>query len=97
MKINTKQTIKTLQGVAMKSGDGDFTVGEALGNLLANSETGGKLKLFILAQKFANQDEVDLDDADLSLVKNIVEDTKASALVIGQLLLLLEKTNEDSK
>lgn len=98
MKINTKQTLKTLKGETIKSdGDKNLTIGEAIGNILANSDSTGKLKLFILAQKFATQEDVEIDDADLALVKSTIEASKVSVLIVGQLLLLLENKQEASK
>lgn len=99
MKINTTQTLKSLKGENLKTPSGEtFTVGEALGNILTSSETGGKFKLFTLAHKIANEDSVDVDGADLRLIKDSVESTKVySALVSGQLLEILEEKKEVSK
>ena len=50
------------------------------------------MKYFILAQKFYTGKEVDLDTADLELVKKAIEKTdQYNNLVNGQLLLLLTK------
>lgn len=93
MKINSKTTLKTLKGEAIKGAqDQDFTLGEAVSNILASTETGGKLKLFILAQKFATEDTIDVDTADLGLIKSSVENSKAyTTLVTGQILQILEE------
>lgn len=86
MKINTKEFIKNLKG-----DNSDLTIGDAIGGILIASEAGGKMKMYVLAQKFANDDVVEVDSADLSLIKQSVEATKVyTNLVSGQLLVLLE-------
>ncbi len=92
MKINTKTPLKTLKGEVINGAtDQEFTIGDAISNILASSETGGKLKLFILAQKFATEDQVEVDSADLGLIKSAVEGSKAyTPLVSGQVLQILE-------
>lgn len=88
MKINTKTPLKTLKGDVIS----ELNVGDAIANILASSETGGKLKLFILAQKFATEDQVEVDSADLGLIKTAVESSKVyTVLVTGQVLQILEE------
>lgn len=98
MKIKTKEPIKDLAGKDIPNGkDGFFTVGTALSNIMLDAREGGKMKLFILAQKFFNNDEVDVDDADLGIIKQAVEKTdQYNNLVNGQLLQILSnlKTSE---
>lgn len=100
MKINTKTSIKDLAGKDIPSGkDGVFTVGLALANILLDSKMGGKMKLFILAQKCFNDSEVTVDEADLSIIRESVEKTEQyNNLVNGQLLQLLNDVkNEENK
>lgn len=88
MKINLKQFIKQIDGK-----DTELTVGQALSNITLTSDKGGKMKMFVLAQDFYKKDEIDLDAADLALIKSELETTKAyNVLVTGQILLLLENT-----
>ncbi len=90
MKIKTKEFLKTLEGKSL-----ELTIGEALSNILLSTETGGKMKMFVLAEKVYKDKEVDLDSADLGLVKQSVENTKIyNNLVAGQLLVLLEKADK---
>lgn len=86
MKIKTNAKLVDLKGKELP-----LTVGEYVGNILANSK-GDKLKLFVLAQKFASsENEIDVDDADMVLVKKSIEITEIyNALVAGQLLTLLK-------
>ena len=93
MKIDLKQTIKTLQGSPLKNDSGkEFTLGEALANMLSASEEQGKMKLYILATKFYEQESIDLDASDLALVKKVVASSRAysGSLIQGQVELLLE-------
>jgi len=104
MKIKTNETIKDLKGkgIKMPSKDNldkdskeDFTVGEALSNILVAHKAGGKMKMYILAQKCATQKEFDVDKADLSLIKEAVENTaQYNNLVNGQLLVMLDGVKE---
>ncbi len=92
MLIHTKVTLKTLKGGDIKNNDTLFTVGDALSEILATAKEGGKAKLYVLAQKFATQDNVEVDAADLSLIKKTVEAcTNYVPLVTGQLLILLDE------
>jgi len=94
-KIETKKAIVNLNGEEFKNGEEVFTIGHALANILLANEAGGKMKLYALAQKFWNDEEVELDAADLSLVKKAVETTKSyGALVAGQLGIYLEGLND---
>jgi hypothetical protein len=100
MKINTKIVLKNLNGEPLTSPDNvPFTLGEALGNIMVSHDAGGKMKCFLLAQKFATQDSVEVDGADLSLVKQACESSRAYAggLIPGQALLILEELKEEKK
>jgi hypothetical protein len=96
MKLNTKQAIKDLLGKDIKAPEGVFTVGTALSNILVEAKEGGKMKMFILAQSCVSKDSIQLDSADLILIKNAVENTSNyNNLVTGQLLQILEDLKED--
>lgn len=95
MKINTKQAITDLAGKEIKSPDGVFAIGTALSNILIEAQEGGKMKLFILAQKLFNDKEVEVDEADLGIIRKAVENTKQyNNLVTGQLLQMLDKKDK---
>lgn len=86
MKIKASDPIVDLKGEAIK----DLTIGLAIGNILTNSQIQGKMKLFVLAKKFANDKNVELDEADRALVKEAIEQsTFYNVLVTGQLLVML--------
>lgn len=92
MKLNTKQAIKQLDGKDAKDPTGKiFSIGEALSNILISAKEGGKMKMFILAQKAFEGKELDLDEADLNLIRKTIEQSEVyTNLVTGQLLILLE-------
>jgi len=96
MKILTKQVLKDLDGKPIpKLGGGALTLGIAIAQMLTNREakTGfDPLKTYILATKFYDNDEVDIDDADWMKVKKLLESNTAdSALVVGQVLKILNQ------
>lgn len=94
MKINTKQTLKNLAGNDIKTlEDKVLTVGESISNILLSAKEGGKMKLYVMAQKFYTDEEIEVDDADLTLVTKAIESTESgyTALITGQLLILLSK------
>lgn len=95
MKINAKETIKNMDGEDAKGAEGVvLTVGMAIANVLLSAKEGGKMKMFVLAKKFWDDKMVEVDEADLSMIKIAVEKTDIyNTLVIGQLLLLLNSKN----
>ena len=95
MKIDLTQKINTLAGLPYQVEAGkDLTLGIVLAEILATDTTGGKMKLFSLAQKSYSQEELEVDMADFNLIKTATEKTQAyqgNAVIIGQTLELLEK------
>ncbi len=96
MKIELKQPILGLDDKPLIHENGkELTVGEALANILITTEvrTATALKLRVLTEKFYRdtETEVELDDADLNLVKEIVKASKAynTVLVLGYLEKIL--------
>lgn len=91
MKIKTSDFIKNLADK-----NTELTIGKAIANILIGAKEGGKMKLFILAQKFYQDDEVEIDGADLSLIKKSIESAEVySVLVTGQLLLVLDSLKKE--
>lgn len=98
MKIQSKQAIKGLDGKDIKHPDGVFTIGRALSNICLENETGGKMKMFIMAQSFYKGEDIEVDKADLLILKNAVESyTKYNNLVLGQLLIVLNGLKNENK
>ena len=87
MQINTKTKLKNVDGKEL-----ELTIGEAISNILVSAEEGGKMKLWILGQKFYNDKSVELDASDVDLVKSSIDKTKIyKVLVTGQLLVLIDE------
>lgn len=99
MRINLKQQFKNLKGEPLKIGDTEeiLTTGLAISNILISAPEKGKMKLYILAQKCANDKTIELDAADLNLIKNAIENTSvySNALVLGQLEMFLAKEGKE--
>jgi len=95
MKINTKQTLKTLEGTPFKIAESkDLTLGFVISEALSISKTSGAMKLYSLTLKMLG-DEADVDASDLILIKNEIEITERwVAIIKGQSLLMLEEVKE---
>ena len=103
--INLKQTLKNFKGETFKykeAEDGpetDMTVGKVLANiiLVPQQQKDGfrTLKIYELAKKFYEKDELDLDRSDFIQVKERVENSTAySVMITGQILELFEEAND---
>jgi len=94
MKIDLKKTVNTLSGTPYFVGkDKSLTVGAVLAEILATDQTGGKMKLYNLAQKAYNDDVLEVDSSDLSLIKNAASKSTAyngNAVILGQIEEILE-------
>jgi len=98
MKINTKIALKNLAGQELKDGEDTLTLGKAVANILSADSTGGKMKMHVMSLDFYKEKEMDLDDADLSILEKSVENSQTYLpIVSGQILLLLSNMKEDSK
>ena len=96
MKLNTQTAILDLSGKEIPYQDGIFTVGIALSNILSEAKEGGKMKLFILAQKLFTEKSIEIDTADLQIIKGAVEATaQYNNIITGQLLVFLDTIKED--
>lgn len=90
-KINCDLPLKDLSGKEIPDGEGVFTLGKALSNVVITNKSGGKMKLYSLGTKFYAGGEVELDAADFALVMGAVKsDEVYNALVGGQIETILE-------
>lgn len=100
MKIQAGEKLYTFDGKPFKVGAGeqaeDITVGQVLAEILAADGSGGKMKMYSLAKKlFDGKETVEVDKADLIMIKSCVEKTKMYSVVIcGQLMEKLEDIKE---
>ncbi len=85
-----------MKGKPFKSDGADLTVGEAISNILSYDKTAGKFKVYALAKKFMDQDTVDLDKADISLIKTAIEKTETYIhnAITGGLIEFLTETKD---
>jgi len=91
MKISTGTVLKTLKGENYKEGEDNLTLGRVIAEAFSSDQSGGKMKMFLLAEKAFKEKEIDVDAADLTLIKKAVEGCKSyNNLVTGQALVLLE-------
>ncbi len=91
MKINAAAPLLTLNGKPYQADEKDIRIGQVIADTLAVDQSGGKFKMYNLAQKFFNDDEVEVDAADLILIKKAVEDSKQyNNVILGQILGILE-------
>lgn len=99
MKINTQLVLKNFKDLPLKDEEGnEMTLGKALANIIISTKEGGKMKLFVLAKNlFEAKGNLEVDDSDLSLIKNSVKSTEIyTVLVTGQLELILENIKDES-
>lgn len=90
MTINTGAPVLTLGGKPYQFDNADLRVGQVIAESLATDPSGGKFKMYTLANKFYNEDSVEVDAADLALVKKAVEECKTySNIISGQVLGIL--------
>lgn len=96
MQIKTKIVLKNLKGEPLKNEDKEpLTLGEVISSIMTWHKTGGKMKCYILAEKFAKDGIVDIDKADISLIKDAAEATEIyNNMVTGQALILLDDLSE---
>lgn len=97
MKIDLNIGLKNLKGEIIKDEqEKEFTLGQALANIVISAKEGGKMKLYILGTKLFQEDFLEVDDADLILLKNAVKTTEVyGALVSGQCEMLLDEVKKD--
>lgn len=99
MLINCKEILKDLAGEDILDEKKEkFTLGHALGNIVVSAKEGGKMKLFLLGTKLYQNSKVEVDEADLALLKSVVKSSEAyGALILGQCEQTLEGIKENKK
>lgn len=90
MKINAGKIMKNLAGVVMQDASGaEFTIGKAIANILiANHEKPvDHFRIYKLSEKLWKASEIEIEDADMVLIKEMVAACKTyNSLVLGQVL-----------
>ena len=97
MNIPLSKVLETLDKKPLKLSDTEnLTLGRALSEMLLEYKPGGKMKMLLLAQKAFEGKSLEVDEADLSLIKSAVkESTYGGNLIGGQVELLLEGVKEE--
>lgn len=97
MQINTSQPLLNMAGKSLQTQEEEgvlvnYTLGKGIADILLAAKNGGKMKMFILAEKCYKNSNLEVDEADLSLIKSAVENTEIlNNLYTGQILKLLEE------
>lgn len=94
--IDARFIIKNLKGEPLKSDGDDLTLGMVIANILLAPHKDKKgfrpLKSYELAKKFYNDATVEIDNADLTQIIELVEETdQVTTLVVAQVLEKLDK------
>lgn len=95
-KINASQVIVNFEGQALKNADKDLTIGQALANILLSYTKGEKMRNFLLAKDFYKGGDIELNTADISLLKTACEACEIyNNLVLGQILEIIESLKNE--
>lgn len=90
-KIDLTQNLFNLKGEPFKNDEQPFTLGEFLASVLSIAPEGGKMKLYSLAKRAATEETIEVDSADLALLKQSVESAKGyNNVIAGQALEILD-------
>ena len=93
--INCKKELINFEGVVLKDGENNLTVGKAISTVLGGQVSNPTLG-WILGKKFATEDSVDLKAEEVVFVKKEVEASRHwLAVVAGQILEILDGSNEN--
>lgn len=101
--IEIKKEILALNGKpVLRETDVNWTIGSYLAEVILSYQTGGSMKKFLLATRLASKDKsIDIDEADLSIIKKALSEAKLfttnislNTLFNGQVELYLENIKE---
>lgn len=97
MKIKVSEKLRTLKGEVFKDGADELTLGLALANILAICKSGGKKRIYLLAEKCFKAKDFEVDATDMALIKQAVATTEIyNNIINGQIEVMLE-SKEDGK
>ena len=91
-KVNFYVTLKGLDGEALTDvGEKEILVSETLSNILVQSRASkAPVRLLTLATTiYKSKGEIDIEDADITLIKDVVKKSEASTLLAGTILRIL--------
>lgn len=91
MKLNLDKNLLSLGGEPLEGGN----MAKILANTLANSSQGNVIKFYDWAVRLYNEGEIEVDRADMSVLKQVIESNQnLTILAKAQLLAELDKTTE---
>lgn len=90
MKLNLDKSLLSLGGEPLEGGN----MAKILANTLANSSQGNVIKFYDWAVRLYNEGEIEVDRADMSVLKQVIESNQnLTILAKAQLLAELDKTS----
>lgn len=97
-KVNFAVSITNLDGVAMKQGDKDLLMKEIVANTMciAKARKSDEVvrQLNLAMEIYKSTGELDLEDADAKLVREILSTADLSTLVLGQIIQVLDNADK---
>lgn len=93
MKLDLTQKILTFKNEPFKIEEEDLTLGTVIAESLAQEKIGSRRKLYILSHKAFTQEEMEVDEADLEVIKKALEGSQVYGghpIIFGQALTLLD-------
>lgn len=91
MKIDTGKEVINLKNEPYRSDGNPLTVGQVIAEALASNPTGGKMKMYLLAEAAYKNTSLEVDAADFAMIQKAVEGCSAyNNIIIGQVLSHLE-------
>lgn len=89
-KVLLNSNLTALNGEVIKNPNGkEVKMNELVAEMLASSKSDGALRKLKVAQAMYLDGDMELEDADYKMVKKVVEESTASAIVVGQILKAL--------
>jgi len=96
-KLNFTQPIVNLEGVAMKQGPNELLMKDIVANTLCISKAkqGEVVRQLNLAMEIYKSKEVmNVEDADVKLIRDVLITADLSTLVLGQIIKMLDETGK---
>jgi hypothetical protein len=91
MVIKLKTELKDLDGKTIMYLEAPMTLGRSLANILLAGQDPDKMKLYRLATKCHDQEELETDEKEMEFIMNAINQNATFApLIVGQVLTLLE-------
>lgn len=96
-KINFSKAIVNLDNVVMMQGDKPFLIKEIVANTLcmAKSKSGEVVRQLNLAMEiYKSKDAMEIEDADVKLIREVLNSADLTTLVLGQIIKLIDESEK---